>query len=110
MDIVQIIWLCIPALYFIIALWGWLEKKGRSVKKQNPGDFLKQGTFVFVAVGLALLIDAYWLSDIVASLPDIMPLLFYRIILLPVLLLICAKLIGGSKPHSIKRGNRAGTR
>jgi hypothetical protein len=110
MDIIQFIWVSIPALYFLLALWGWLEKKGRSVKKQNPGDFLKQGTFIFVAVGLAILIDTFWLADIVSVLPAIMPLLFYRIILLPILLFLCAKIFGGSKPHSIKRSRTGRSR
>lgn len=106
MDIIQIIWLLIPALYYTIALWGFLEKRGRSVKKQNPGDFFKQGTFILIAVGLTFIIDLYLIEDIATILPSIMPLLLLRIILLPFVLLLVAKLTGGSKAHSIKgKGN-----
>ena len=103
MDFIQFIWLSIPALYYLISLWGWLEKKGRSVKKQNPGDFLKQGTFILLSVGIAFVLDIYLLEDLVALLPDLMPLLFYRILLLPVVLFLVASATGGSTPHSLKK-------
>ena len=106
MDVIRFIWLCIPGIYYIIALWGWLEKKGRSVKKQNPGDFLKQGTFILISVGLTFLIDIYVLADLVALLPNIMPLLFYRLVLLPVVLFLVASMTGGSKPASLKKNKR----
>lgn len=107
MDLIQFLWLCIPTLYFLIALWSWLEKKGRSVKKQNPGDFFKQGSFIVVAVAAAFVIDIYFLESIVDLLPNLMPLLFYRIVLLPITLFLSSLLIGGSKTQSLKKKTHA---
>ena len=57
-----------------------------------------------IAVG----IDRYVLKSLVESFsPDILPLGFYQAILLPILLLIGAKLVGGSKEIRIEKAPRS---
>jgi hypothetical protein len=99
-----IIWFLIPAFFLFMALYAKLEQFGNSPRKQNPLDFLKQGLFVLLCIGIAVLIDQYVLESFVNSFsPDFIPLGFYRVILLPLLLYIGARLIGPTKDISITK-------
>ena len=104
---IYIVWFLLPISFLTLALWAWLERLSKSPKKQNPADFLKQALFLAVCVGLAVLIDTYFLESIAAAIaPDLIPLLLYQILLLPLILLIAAKLFGGSKPIRIEKVKR----
>jgi len=106
MDILYPIWFLLPLIYLLIGLWTWLEKKGRAIKKQNPGDFFKQGFFITLVVIVCILIDQYLLEDLAAFLPAWIPLLLYRLLLLPLMLYIAALTLGGTKPKYIIGKNR----
>ncbi len=103
MPILYYLWLACPLLYFLIALWGYLERLGKSVRKHDPLNFLKQGLFILFSVGISILIDQYWLKTITDILPPIAPYLFYQIILLPLVFFLLSLAIGGTKPQAIKR-------
>ena len=103
-TLIYIVWILIPLSYLLFTIWAWLEKVGGSVKKHNPGDALQQTIFLAACVGVAVLIEQYWLSDLCNALfPDVIPLLFYQIMLLPVILLIGSKVVGGTKPVIITK-------
>ena len=99
-----IIWALLPLFFFIMALWAKLEQISNKDKRQNPGDFFRQGLFVTACVIIAVLIDQTVLESFVQSLaPDFMPLGFFQIILLPIILLVAAKVYGPSKTIRITK-------
>ena len=108
MEIVlYIIWGALPGFFFLMALWAKLEGVSNKGKKENPGDFFHQGLFVLACVLIALAIDTYLLGDFVTNFsPEYLSLNFYRIILLPLILLIGAQIIGPSKEISISKAPR----
>lgn len=99
-----IIWALIPLFFFLMGLWSTLEQMSGKQKKDNPGDFFKQGFFVLGCVLVSVLIDRYVLAQIVQGLlGEILPLEFFQVILLPLILLIAAQLIGPSKEILISK-------
>ncbi len=103
-----IVWFSIPTFFFLAALWAKLEVISNKGKKENPSDLFRQGLFVLVVALIAVGIDRYVLKSLVESFsPDILPLGFYQAILLPILLLIGAKLVGGSKEIRIEKAPRS---
>ena len=101
------IWLAVPLFFFLMALWAKLEQISKSAKRQNPGDFMRQGTFVLFCVFAAMAIDQYLLvPSISPSLPSWLPAAFLQVLLLPVILLMAARSLGGTKPIKIKKAPR----
>ncbi|RIL08966.1 MAG: hypothetical protein DCC75_07640 [Proteobacteria bacterium] len=99
-----IVWFLIPSFFFIMAAWGLLEKFSNKHKKENPGDFFKQGIFVLACVLLCVLIDQTILPAVSEALiPEYLSLGFWQVVLLPLVLLIGSKLVGGSSPILISR-------
>ena len=87
-----------------MALWAKLEQWSDSAKKQNPGDFMRQGVFVLVCVLIAVAIDQYALEAVITPItPDFIPLGFYQVMLLPVVCLLAAMLTGPSKAIRISK-------
>jgi hypothetical protein len=101
-----ITWFIFPTFFFLLALWAKLEQFSGQQKRHNPADLLKQGLFVLVCVLLCIGIDKT-LLPFVADLidPVMIPLGFYQALLLPVVLLVSAKLVGGSKSILISSKN-----
>lgn len=95
-----------------MALWAWLEKLSDKHKKTRPGELFKQGVFVLVCAGIAVLIDKYLLVEVAAAInSEWLPLTFLQIILLPIILLIGARLLGPSEKILIgKETNKPGGR
>ncbi|MBN8549669.1 MAG: hypothetical protein J0M12_10170 [Deltaproteobacteria bacterium] len=93
-----IVWFSIPLFFFGVALFATLERLGGKEKKGGTADAWRQGFFVLACVGVAVLIDRTVLPDIVDSIaPDYLPLGFFEVILLPLVLYLAALLFGGSK-------------
>jgi hypothetical protein len=105
MDIIQIIWFLIPAVILLFGLYSYLEKLGKSVKKQNPKDFFKSGIFALIVAIVTFIIDKFFLVQVTSYLPSLIPLLFYRLILFPLVMYVLAMFIGGSKPASLQKKN-----
>lgn len=107
-NILYIIWFSLPIIMLLIALWAKLEQFGKNKEaKEHAIDYVKNALFLFVCALLAVAIDSYFLEDLVAFIsPDFIPLEFYQLMLLPMILVICAKLFGGSKGISIERAPR----
>lgn len=113
-TLVYTLWFSIPALFYGMALWSKLEQLSG---KPRQGDaivtYLKQGTFVLVCAFLCILIDKNILDDIVNSFLD--PFItrgLAQFLLFPLVLLISAQLLGGSKPVQLqsKRVQKANQR
>lgn len=105
---IYIIWALIPIGFFLLALWAKLEKmSAQSWAKERAGDYFRQGLFVLVCVIISVAIDTYFLESLSeAIMPDLVPLWFYEIMLLPVVLYIGALISGPSKEIKISRAPR----
>lgn len=95
---IYIIWAIIPLFFFSMALYAKLEQISNKAKKQNPADFMRQGVFVLVCVVICLVIDQQILEGLVTKYsPEFIPLGFYQILLLPLVLYLAAMAFGPSK-------------
>ncbi len=109
--VLYVIWFGIPALLFVLSFWAKLEQLGKSHRKQNPGDFFRQGIFMLAVALVCFAIDYYWLEDLVDNFaPEVTPLLFYEIIIYPLVAVLGAQIVGGSKPILIGEAPRPSTR
>lgn len=98
------IWIAFPVFFFTLALWHKLEVIGGKGRNEEVRDFLSQGVFVSFCVVLAYLVDKFALESIVSFVPpDLIPLNFFRVILLPFIFLLGAKVVGPSKEIRILR-------
>ena len=99
----HIIWFSLPAIFVFIAIWSKLEALSGKANRGQIGGYLKQAAFLLVCALVSLGIENWFLEDFVVSYLDpIIPLDLARIVLLPLVLLVAAKLIGGTKPIQIK--------
>ena len=106
-TVIHVVWIIIPLFFFAIALYAKLEMIGNKHKVDNPKDFLRQAAFTTLCTGIAFIIDEYALEGLVQSLsPDWIPVMFYRILLLPLILVIGAHLAGGSEEIAINKAPR----
>ncbi len=98
------IWIAFPVFFFGLALWSKLELLGGKGRRADSKDLLSQAVFVSVCVGIAILADKFLLPKLPAYLPeDFLPLGFFRILLLPFIFLVAAKIVGPSKDLRILR-------
>ncbi len=98
------IWALLPLFYFGMALWSKLESLSNADKPQNPGDFIRQGVFVTLAVFAAIFFDQFileWVCDLVGR--GLLPPTLFRIVLLPLVLLALAKITGPTRAIKINR-------
>jgi len=97
-------WLAIAALFYLGALWGFLERKSGSGRKHDPKLILRQGHFVLVCSIVCILIDLLLLPAIYNNfVPSFLPLGMLQFALLPAVLFLGALLIGGTEAPSLKR-------
>lgn len=100
-------WLGLPLIFFTLALWSKLEELSGMQKKDRPADMMRQGGFVLLCGLIAVAIDYYLLEDLYNSLsPDWIPLGLYRLLLLPVVLLLGAKFAGPTREIKISKAPR----
>lgn len=101
-NVLYAVWLLIPAGFFAIALWAKLEQLSKSPRRQNPGDFARQAVFLLGCVIVSILLDRYLLSSLKGSeITEWLPMGVMQFLLFPLILLIAARLIGGSRQISI---------
>ena len=93
-----VIWILVPLGLFLLVLWAKLEQIAGKNKVENIPDLFSQAVFVTACSGITYLLDTYLIDIAYASLsPDFIPIGFYKILLLPFVLLLGAKVWGGSK-------------
>jgi hypothetical protein len=101
MTWVHIVWLLIPTIFFLGALWSFLESKSSSTKKRDPKDIARQGVFVLGVALCCILIDKTLLPSLHEKVAGFgIPLGMLQFLLLPFVALCLAKIIGGTKPVS----------
>jgi hypothetical protein len=98
------VWLGIPLIFFLLALWSKLEAlSGRQIK-DRPDDISRQGIFLLFCALIAIGIDYYLLDAFYANFsPDWIPLGFYKVVLLPIVFVIAGKIIGPTKDIMISK-------
>ncbi len=97
-TLIYAIWILLPTLFFVLGLWSWLEKKSGTRERSDAADLFRQGIFITACVIIARVIDYLWLPDIALSLGmGFFPEWFFRFFLLPVILLLAAKILGPSR-------------
>ncbi|NLF25685.1 MAG: hypothetical protein GX589_08540 [Deltaproteobacteria bacterium] len=102
-SIYYTVWLLLPAGFFMVALWAKLEQLGKSPRRQNPGDFFRQGCFLLGCVIAAIIIDYFLLSQFEnAPITTWVPMGVIQFLLLPLVLLIASRLVGGSRQIGIE--------
>jgi hypothetical protein len=105
--ILYIIWILLPLMFFSLALWSKLEQISGKPKRDHVGDLVTQGFFVLICVIISFGIDYYFLPSLYAfiAIPWI-PLGFYQVLLLPVVLFIAGKITGPSMDIRITKAPR----
>ena len=102
-KVFYVVWFLIPLAFFTVALWAKLEQIAKSPRRQNPGDFFRQGVFLLLCAILSVLIDHFLLWRLDGTpLADWLPLYVFQLLLLPAVWLVCACLFGGSQQIGIK--------
>ncbi|MCB0339586.1 MAG: hypothetical protein KDD53_08280 [Bdellovibrionales bacterium] len=87
-----------------MVLWSKTENLSGKSRREDTGDYMRQGFFVLFSSIAAFVIDQQFLENIVSSLfGDMLPLMLFRIILFPVVLLVGAKILGPSRSKQIKK-------
>lgn len=98
-----LIWFAIPAVFLVMALYNQLEVWSGKGRKGEAGTSLKQGLFVLSCSLTSYFIDQFYLEDLVTSFLDpFVPLILAQIILFPIILLLGARLVGGTEPLHIR--------
>ena len=106
-----VIWCLVPTFFFGLALWAKLENVSGQTRKDNPGDLFRQGGFVALCVGVAILLDQYLLPDLYSKFsPDWIPYGFYQLVLLPFILYLASMIIGPSTDIRISKAPKPSQR
>lgn len=116
--ILYTLWALAPLTLLGFAVWEKLEQWSSKRKEHERAakEFLQNAFFVFCCVLVALIFDVYLFEMVFAPiLPDFVPVNAVRLLLLPIILIIGAKVIGGTKPIRIEKAptvskNRLGGR
>ncbi len=105
-NLLYLIWWLLPLFFFTMALWAKLEQMSNRNKQQNPGDFFRQGIFVTIGVLISMWLDSSVLPGLIPAIfPPSIPMGFFQVILLPVVLYLMALIIGPSKEILIPSGS-----
>ena len=103
LTFLYIVWFAPAVVFFIMAIWAQLEIWSGKAVKGEVKSYLKQMIFVLICAGVTVMIEQYFLADFVMSYLDpFVPLGLAQIVLFPLILLLSAKLIGGSKPIQLQ--------
>ena len=90
-----------------MAAWGTLEQLSHKHKRENVCDFLRQGLFVLACVLICVAIDQLALEAVWKWVGvELIPLGVFQVLLLPFVLYVAAKLLGGSRAVLIERAPR----
>lgn len=98
------IWIFLAVILFLFALWAKLESISKKTPRSDINDLWKSGFFVSLCVGIAIVIDYFFLDSIYEAIfPEFIPQVFLQIMLLPLVLLIAGKLTGGKEKIRISK-------
>ena len=106
-QLLYAIWILIPIVFFLLALWSKLEQMSGRPKKDHPGDLVRQGIFISGCVVVAIIIDHFFLPYLYSYIsPAWIPYGLYEVLLLPFILYVAAVAIGPSTDIKIIKAPR----
>lgn len=105
MDWLHYLFLLVPLLYFLLALWSLLESKSNKRKGKDKDILLKQGIFVFICTLVAIGVDILILPHLIPMLPC--PPLMARILTFLIVIYLIGIFVGGTElqSRSLKKNN-----
>ncbi|MDZ4786212.1 MAG: hypothetical protein SGJ02_09070 [bacterium] len=95
-------WFIGPLFYFAVMLYSQLEKWSGQSPNDDMGYYFKQAMFLTSCAAVSIFIDSYLFPRISNHLP-FFPLVFYRVILFPMVMLILGKIVGGSAEIKVEK-------
>lgn len=101
---IYILWGLVPTFFFIMWAISALEKTVGKKRTENPSDFLKSFLFTAGCFGILALFEVFFIDsvlDLVGTEYFSHNVLFF--LSYPVILLIAAQFVGGSKPIRITK-------
>ena len=103
-TLVYVFWGAIPAFFFLMALWQWLEGFRGKKHTNEVIDFLRQGFFVLCCVaatfGIYELIFIPYINPMIQS---YVPTFLIKFLLLPIVLYIAGSVVGPTKDIKITK-------
>jgi hypothetical protein len=113
--IIQGMWILFALSFYLFSLWTFLECVRKKRTYREAKEFLKQGIFVSVCVGLAILVDIYFMPTIEENyFSGSLTFDIVRFFTLPVILFIGSVTLGPSTPIRINKppslGNKQKTK
>ncbi len=110
-TVLYTLWFLVPLFFIVLATWSKLEQASGRERRENIGDYLRQGGFALICVLVSLIIDQFFLEDLVMMFSsDSQTIGVARIMLLPVIFILAAKIIGPSKQIRIEGKGRLATK
>lgn len=104
---IYILWSIFASLYFLIAIYSWLEQLSGRRKTDNSKDLVRQGLFVTSCVVISILLDRHVLRHrLEPILPEEIPYPFVVFLIFPLVMAITATLIGPSEKILIRKAPR----
>ena len=101
--ILYTLWILVPIFYFMVILWSKLESLSSSKPPEDFVNYTRQGVITGCIVIVCIFIDRAILPGLVKAIfGEALPLMFFRIMLLPAVLYLTAKLLGPSKKPEVE--------
>ncbi len=103
-------WIFAPTIFLLMILWSILEKWSGKQVRDNLGDYYRQVAFLSTCVVISVLLDLYavarvasFINTILSNLDLEMPILFFRLVLFPLVVVVAGYFVGGSKEIETKK-------
>lgn len=88
------VWLFLPIVFLLLALWARLEQVGGKTQQDHPIDYVRQATFLAVCGIITALINHFFIDWIVSVIPFGLTKGLAQFLLYPCVLAIGAQLWG----------------
>lgn len=102
--VIYFLWALIPLFFLLSLLWAYLERAAGQTLTIRLDDYWKQAGFTSLSWGIYVLIDIFVVQGSLYSfIEGIMPVLLFKLLLFPLVLLVLGTLVGGSKEIQIAK-------
>lgn len=103
-------WILAPTIFLLMILWAVLEKWSGKNARDDLGDYYRQVLFLSGCVVVSIILDrkviesvAAFVNSILSNLDFEMPILFFRLVLFPIVVVVAGQFIGGSKKVKVEK-------
>ena len=98
MDWLHYLFLLFPLIYFLLALYSFLEGKGNKRKGKDKDLLFKQGLFVLMCTAIAIVVDIFVLPSLLPVLP--LPPIMVRVMSFLIIMYVIGLFVGGTELKS----------